>query len=187
MKKSPIVIAVAALLLAACASTPTTAPVAQTPTPVSQPSGGVTTVDVTQTNPSMPASRVSAAELPGAIRNAPDAKTALALLQGHSVYFDFDQSVVRDDQRGVVEGNAIYLNRFNGKVLLQGNTDASGSREYNLALGQRRAESVKQSMEVLGVKPQQIEAVSFGKEKPRAEGTSDEANAENRRVDFVQQ
>ena len=72
-----------------------------------------------------------------------------------------------------------------GFLFIDGNTDARGSREYNLALGQRRAESVKQSLEVLGVKPAQIEAVSFGKEKPRAEGDSEAANAENRRADFV--
>ncbi|RBH41924.1 peptidoglycan-associated lipoprotein, partial [Pseudomonas sp. MWU13-2860] len=73
------------------------------------------------------------------------------------------------------------------KVIIQGNTDARGSREYNLALGQRRAESVKKAMEVLGAKESQLEAVSFGKEKPRATGNTDADFAENRRADIVYQ
>jgi len=72
-------------------------------------------------------------------------------------------------------------------VLVQGNTDVRGSREYNLALGQRRAESVKQSLEVLGVKPEQVEAVSLGMEKPRATGSSEADHAQNRRADFIYQ
>lgn len=186
MKKSPFIIAIAAALLAACASTP--APITN-PAPVTTvtPPPAVTTVDTGNTTPPPMDARVSAANLAAAVKAAPDARSAQALLNGHSVYFDFDKSVVKDDQRGVVEGNAAYLNRFNGKVLVQGNTDARGSREYNLALGQRRAESVKQSLEVLGVKANQVEAVSLGKEKPRAEGDSEAANAENRRADFVYQ
>ncbi|WP_396335787.1 OmpA family protein [Chromobacterium haemolyticum] len=70
---------------------------------------------------------------------------------------------------------------------MQGNTDARGSREYNLALGQRRAESVKKAMEVLGAKESQLEAVSFGKEKPRATGNTEADFAENRRADIVYQ
>lgn len=189
MKKSPFIIAMAAILLAACASTPapvSTAPVTST-TPTTPPSSAVTTVDLTgSTAPSTPAVG-TAANLAAAVNAAPDARSAQALLNGRSVYFDFDQSEVKPDQREVVEGNAALLNRFNGRVLVQGNTDVQGSREYNLALGQRRAESVKQSLEVLGVKPAQIEAVSFGKEKPRAEGNTEAANAENRRADFVYQ
>ncbi|MDC7689509.1 OmpA family protein [Vogesella indigofera] len=184
MKKSPFIVAIAAALLAACASTP--APVVSNPPAATVPSTpSVATVDVTGSEPALQGGKVSAAQLAAAVKAAPDQRSAQALLNGHSVYFDFDQSVVKDDQRGVVEGNAAFLNRFSSKVLVQGNTDARGSREYNLALGQRRAESVKQSLEVLGVKPAQIEAVSFGKEKPRAEGDSEAANAENRRADFV--
>ena len=188
MKKSPFIIAMAAILLAACASTPapvSTAPV--TPATPVVPSGNVTTVDVTGNTAPTASAIGSAANLAAAVNAAPDARSAQALLNGRSVYFDFDQSQVKPDQRDVVEGNAAFLNRFNSRVLVQGNTDVQGSREYNLALGQRRAESVKQSLEVLGVKPAQIEAVSFGKEKPRAEGNTDAANAENRRADFVYQ
>ena len=192
MKKSPFIIAIAAALLAACASTPAPAPIDNNAsiTPASSVSTApvISTVDArADGNAAAQTGKLSAAQLAAAVKAAPDARSAQALLSGHSVYFDFNQSVVKDEQRGVVEGNAVYLNRFNGKVLVQGNTDAVGSREYNLALGQRRAESVKQSLEVLGVKPAQVEAVSFGKEKPRAAGNDDAANAENRRADFVYQ
>jgi peptidoglycan-associated lipoprotein len=70
-------------------------------------------------------------------------------------------------------------------VVLQGNTDERGSREYNLALGQKRAEAVRKSLKVLGVPDAQMEAVSFGEEKPRNEADTEEAYAENRRVDVV--
>lgn len=186
MKKSPFIAVIAAALLAACASNQ--APVAGNAPAATAPSApSVATVDVTGSEPALQGGRVSAAQLAAAVKAAPDQRSAQALLNGHSVYFDFDQSVVKDDQRGVVEGNAAFLNRFSSKVLVQGNTDARGSREYNLALGQRRAESVKQALEVLGVKPEQIEAVSLGKEKPRATGSSEQDYAENRRADFLYQ
>lgn len=107
-------------------------------------------------------------------------------LAKRSVYFDFDSSVVKGDYKPLVAAHADYLKAHpTRKVVLQGNTDARGSREYNLGLGQRRAESVKQAMEVLGVADKQLEAVSFGKEKPRATGTSDADYAQNRRADIV--
>ena len=103
---------------------------------------------------------------------------------------DDDQSIYAF--RGAEVGNmrslmhAEFLKaNANHKVVIQGNTDARGSREYNLALGQRRAESVKQAMQVLGVPEQQLEAVSFGKEKPRANGNSEADYAQNRRDDIV--
>jgi peptidoglycan-associated lipoprotein len=72
-------------------------------------------------------------------------------------------------------------------MIIQGNTDERGSREYNLALGQRRADSVKQMMTVLGAEAPRVESVSFGEEKPRAQGTTEAAFAENRRADIVYQ
>jgi peptidoglycan-associated lipoprotein len=72
-------------------------------------------------------------------------------------------------------------------VTIQGNTDERGSREYNIALGQRRADAVKQMMTLLGAPATQIETVSFGEEKPRAQGNSEQAYAENRRADIVYQ
>ncbi|MCL6263945.1 peptidoglycan-associated lipoprotein Pal [Craterilacuibacter sp. RT1T] len=107
-----------------------------------------------------------------------------ARLAGESIYFDFDSNAVKADQQAKVAAHAEFLKQnAQQKVQIQGNTDARGSREYNLGLGQRRAESVKQSLEVLGVKDAQLEAVSYGKEKPRAEGSSPADYAENRRAD----
>ncbi|BEV72449.1 MULTISPECIES: peptidoglycan-associated lipoprotein Pal [unclassified Paludibacterium] len=107
-------------------------------------------------------------------------------LAQRSVYFDFDSSLVKDEYKPLISAHADYLKgNAAHKITIQGNTDARGSREYNLALGQRRAESVKKAMEVLGVPDKQLEAVSFGKEKPKAEGNSDADYAQNRRDDIV--
>jgi len=106
--------------------------------------------------------------------------------QARSVYFDLDRYTVRTDGQPVVRAHSEFLNKNrNQHVLLQGNTDERGTAEYNLALGQRRSEAVKNAMSALGVNTSQIEAVSFGKEKPKAIGSNEAAWAENRRVDFV--
>ena len=103
-----------------------------------------------------------------------------------SVYYEFEQYDVKPEYRALVETHARWL-RANpkGRLTIEGNTDERGSREYNVALGQRRAESVTALMMLMGVKPGQIEAVSFGKEKPRAGGHDEAAWAENRRSDFA--
>lgn len=107
-------------------------------------------------------------------------------LSKRSVYFDFDSSTVKGSDKPTVEAHAGYLkDHADRKVIVQGNTDARGSREYNLGLGQRRAESVKRSLEVLGVKDNQVEAVSLGKEKPKATGNTEADYAENRRADIL--
>ena len=106
--------------------------------------------------------------------------------QARSVYFDLDRYTVRTDGQPVVRAHSEFLNKNrNQHVLLQGNTDERGTAEYNLALGQRRSEAVKNAMSALGVNTSQIEAVSLGKEKPKAQGSNEAAWAENRRVDFV--
>ena len=108
------------------------------------------------------------------------------ILSKRSVYFDFDKSVVKDEYRPMIEAHAAYLkSKHDAHVTLQGNTDERGSREYNLALGQKRAEAVRKSLAVLGVSDSQMEAVSFGEEKPRNEGHTEAAYAENRRTDIV--
>ncbi len=108
------------------------------------------------------------------------------VLAKRSVYFDFDSYVVRDDGKPVVESHANYLNKNHGrKILIQGNTDERGGTEYNLALGQKRAEAVRKAMAAFGVSENQMEAVSLGKEKPKALGTGEAAWAENRRADIV--
>jgi len=108
------------------------------------------------------------------------------VLSKRSVYFDFDSAVVKDEFKPLVTAHAKFLTDNRGrKVFVQGNTDERGSREYNLALGQRRAESVKKMMLLLGATDAQVEAVSFGEEKPRASGSDDASYAENRRSDIV--
>jgi peptidoglycan-associated lipoprotein len=107
-------------------------------------------------------------------------------LAKRSIYFDFDSFVVKDEYRPTVEAHARYLNaNKTRRVVIQGNTDERGSREYNLALGQKRAEAVRKSLAALGVSDSQMEAVSFGEEKPKSTGSDEAAWAENRRADLV--
>jgi peptidoglycan-associated lipoprotein len=108
------------------------------------------------------------------------------ILSKRSVFFDYDSTMVRDEFKPLITAHSKYLTDNRGrKVVVQGNTDERGSREYNLALGQRRADSVKRMMMLLGVTDGQIESVSFGEEKPRATGTDEKSFAENRRSDIV--
>jgi peptidoglycan-associated lipoprotein len=110
------------------------------------------------------------------------------VLANRSVYFDYDSFVVREDGKPVVANHSGYLTRNTGrKVLIQGNTDERGGTEYNLALGQKRAEAVRRAMAALGVSDNQMEAVSLGEEKPKATGSNEEAWAQNRRADIVYQ
>jgi peptidoglycan-associated lipoprotein len=107
------------------------------------------------------------------------------ILSKRSVYFDYDSNAVKDEFKPVVSAHAKYLGQNrNTRVRIEGNTDERGSREYNLALGQRRADAVKQMMQVLGAAASQIETVSFGEEKPRAPGSDEKSWSENRRADI---
>ncbi|MCC6915962.1 peptidoglycan-associated lipoprotein Pal [Nitrosomonas sp.] len=110
------------------------------------------------------------------------------ILSHRSVYFDFDSYTVKGEYRDLILAHAAYLrDNTNAQVLLQGNTDERGSREYNLALGQRRANSVRDVLLLSGARDQQVEAVSLGEEKPRALGNDESAWAENRRTDILYQ
>ena len=106
-------------------------------------------------------------------------------LARRSVYFQFDSFVVQPEYQPVVETHARYLTSNPSRhVVLEGNTDESGSREYNLALGQKRSDAVRRALATLGVAENQMESISFGEEKPRALGTDEASMAENRRVDI---
>ncbi len=110
------------------------------------------------------------------------------VLAKRSVYFDYDSYTVKAEYRDLVQAHARYLvSNPERKIVIQGNTDERGGAEYNLALGQRRADAVKTLMLALGAKESQIETVSFGKEKPKATGSNEAAWAENRRSDIVYQ
>ena len=117
---------------------------------------------------------------------APDASSADATASlPRVIYFDFDSFLVKDEFRPVVEGHARRLSASRTtRIVIEGHTDERGSREYNLALGQKRAEAVQRSLTLLGAGPEQIEAVSCGEERPAATGSDEAAWSQNRRADI---
>jgi len=162
-----------AALLTACSSTKLqeTPVVEKTPTP--------------EAAPAQPDTREVRPVETGSVDPLNDPKGVLA---NRSVYFDYDSFVVREDGKPVVANHSGYLTKNTGrKILIQGNTDERGGTEYNLALGQKRAEAVRRAMSTLGVSDNQMEAVSLGEEKPKATGSDEAAWAENRRADIVYQ
>ena len=103
-----------------------------------------------------------------------------------SVYFDLNEYTVQTKYQKQLSAHASFLKTNpQQKIIIQGNTDERGTAEYNLALGQRRSDAVRKSLNLMGVSENQMEAVSFGKEKPKAEGDNEAAWAENRRADIV--
>jgi peptidoglycan-associated lipoprotein len=103
-----------------------------------------------------------------------------------SVFYEFDKYDVKPEYRTLVESHARWLKANPGaRLTIEGNADEQGSREYNLALGQRRAESVSKLMMLLGVRGEQIEAISYGEERPRSNAHDEKGWAENRRSDFA--
>jgi len=102
------------------------------------------------------------------------------------VFFDYDSFAIKSEAQPVLEAHARFLRADrNRRVNLEGHTDERGGREYNLALGQKRAEAVRRALTALGVSDAQMEAVSFGKEKPSDTGSSESAYAKNRRVELT--
>ncbi len=102
------------------------------------------------------------------------------------VYFDYDSFVIKPEFQAVIEAHAKFIKASNGrKVAIEGHTDERGGREYNLALGQKRSEAVRRALSLLGVTEAQMEAVSFGKEKPADTGTDEAAFAKNRRAEIA--
>jgi peptidoglycan-associated lipoprotein len=108
-----------------------------------------------------------------------------AVLAGRVVYFDYDSFVIKPEFQSLIAEHARYIKAQSGrKVAIEGHTDETGGREYNLALGQKRADAVRSALGILGVPQGQMEAVSFGKEKPAMAGSSEEAYAKNRRTEI---
>lgn len=108
------------------------------------------------------------------------------ILSKRNIYFDFDSDAVKAEFRPLIEAHAKYLlANGNAKLILQGNTDERGTREYNLSLGQRRSVSVKKSFNILGVQDKQIETVSFGEEKASPNCADEPCHQANRRVDIA--
>ena len=175
MTRPILLSAIAIVLLAACQSTP------EAPAPA-----GVEERAPTPSAP--PPSRPSVQPVkPPAISVNP-LKDPNNILSKRSVYFDFDSYSVKDEYQPLLQQHAQYLKSHPQRhVLIQGNTDERGTSEYNLALGQKRAEAVRRAMSLMGVPDQQMEAVSLGKEKPLATGHDEASWAQNRRADLVYQ
>jgi peptidoglycan-associated lipoprotein len=164
------------LFLAACGTTGDS----QAPAPVDTP-GGKPPASV-QTQPVKP---VDVTGKPGA--TSPSAlKDPNNILSKRSIYYDLDKFDVKDEYRSLVEAHAKYLRENpNARMLIQGNTDERGSREYNVGLGQRRSDGVKRMMTLLGARESQVESVSLGEEKPQDAGHSETAWSKNRRSDIL--
>jgi peptidoglycan-associated lipoprotein len=164
-----------ALGLAACTKPKQVQPEATTPPATTDTSGAQTTGIDTSAGPA--AGAMSAEQ-----------QQALAALQTRNVvYFDYDSSEIRGDDLQTVAAHAAYLVKYkNARVRLEGHTDARGSREYNIGLGERRAQTVRSALLVQGVAESQVTTVSYGEERPAAEGSDEAAYAKNRRVELVQ-
>jgi peptidoglycan-associated lipoprotein len=147
-----------------------------------------------------PAEVVSAPVAPTDTAAAPVAETAQvaapastdalddanSILAKREAFFDFDKSAVKADDKPMVQAHGQYLaSKADRKVVVEGNADERGSSEYNIALGNRRADSVKKMLVVSGAKASQVATVSFGEEKPRATGHNEAAWSQNRRADIV--
>jgi peptidoglycan-associated lipoprotein len=173
-----LLVAIIAAALAGCSTTPTTeAPVEDRGTAgATAPGAGGAETGGAQ------AGGVTGAQLGGAAA----LRDPNNILSKRSVYFDFDSFVVKDEFKPLVEAHARYLQQNRAaRMTIQGNTDERGSREYNIALGQKRADAVKRMMLLLGATDSQIETVSFGAERPKNSGHDESAWAENRRDDIV--
>jgi peptidoglycan-associated lipoprotein len=167
-------IAAATLLLSACETTPTGQKPGDSGTPATSPTPQQPTVSPVDVTGKPSASGINPLKDPNNI------------LSKRSVYFDFDKFEVKDEYRPVVEAHAKYLKDNPGaKMLIQGNADERGSREYNVGLGQRRSDAVKSMLKLLGVRETQIEAVSLGEEKPSCSERTEDCWAKNRRDDML--
>ena len=167
--KRLIIPALLALLIAGCSSTPDSEPAA--PVDSRNNDGKVATVT---------AGNMDSRKLP------PELTDPKSILSKRSVYFDYDKYDVKAEYKDLVAAHAKFLtNNRKFKMLVQGNTDDRGSREYNLALGQKRADSMKKMLTLLGAGEDQVESVSLGEEKPKNEGQNEAAWAENRRGDML--
>lgn len=171
--KRLILPALLALLIAGCGSTPSTDEQAGAPVESRTPGGDSKVATVTAGN-------LDSRKLP------PELTDPKSILSKRSVYFDYDKFEIKAEYRDLVAAHAKFLaNNRQFKMLIQGNTDERGSREYNLALGQKRADAIKKQLVLLGAREDQVESVSLGEEKPKNEGHDEAAWAENRRGDML--
>jgi peptidoglycan-associated lipoprotein len=171
------------LLLAACGTTKlpetsTTTPPVETRTPGSNAGAGANSAGAAQ-------SQVASIDLSNKAAAGAAGTALLALPSQRIVYFDFDSFVIKDDFKPLLDNYAKALTASKDKkMVIEGHTDERGGREYNLALGQKRAAAVVKTLTLLGVGDSQLEAVSFGEERPAAQGSDESAWAKNRRAEL---
>ena len=178
----------AALLLSACSSTPIGNKVPIEDRSQTSQNGSATGKDGLNSSNAKAATIDSRAVETIVAPTAQSKNDATGIPPKRSIYFDYNSFVIKSDSQPLIEAHAKYLTaQKRQKIIIQGNTDERGGREYNLALGQKRAEAVRRSLSLLNVPESQMEAVSFGKERPRALGSNEAAWAENRRADIVYQ
>jgi peptidoglycan-associated lipoprotein len=163
----------AGLILAGCSSTPVTPPPAPAPTPMAQPAPTPAPMPPAQT-------QVAKVEIPAHL----DPNSLIS--KERSVYFDFDNFSVKPEYDALLQRQGQYLSK-NAQlaVKVEGNADERGGHEYNLALGQKRADAVAKALKTYGVRDGQVEAVSLGREHPKALGHDEAAWAQNRRADIA--
>jgi peptidoglycan-associated lipoprotein len=182
--KKLLISALFATLLAGCASTQS--PESGAPVEDRNPSASAGSGAAGASTSPSGGSNVGGTATPGSGQGASALRDPNNILSRRSIYFDYDSDQVKDQFRPLVEAHARYLqSNRSARMTIQGNTDERGSREYNIALAQRRADSAKRMMQLLGAGETQIETVSFGKEKPKNQGHDEAAWAENRRDDIV--
>ena len=173
----PMLATLVALVVAGCASTD----LGQKPARATEPKSAA----VTEPAPAPALVPLKQAEAPPPIRIDPLTDSS-SILAHRSVYFDYDRSVIHDSDVPVVEAHGRYLvDHPTRTVRIEGNCDERGGREYNLALGQRRADAMRERLRLLGVSSDRVETISLGKEKPRNPRHDEAAWAENRRADIV--
>jgi peptidoglycan-associated lipoprotein len=177
---------ISAALIFGCSSQPVSDERAEvedrTPT-VSKPASPPTA----QTKPAAPgdvSSKPIASPPSGTVQNP--LKDPNNILSRRSIFYDYDSDAIKDEFRPMLQAHAKYLaSNRSARMLIQGNTDERGSREYNIALGQRRADAVKRMLVLLGAQESQVESASLGEEKPRCEEKTESCYAQNRRSDLL--
>lgn len=166
-----------ALLLSACASKD---PVIETRVEDRSPPPSTTSTTTT------PTTQGTQGQQPGTATGTDPLRDPRSPLSKRVIYFEYDQDSVKPEYAALVQAHAAYLSQNrNRRIRLEGHADERGSREYNMALGQRRSDAVRRATTVLGVGNERIETISFGEDKPRANGHDEAAWSQNRRVEIL--
>jgi len=173
--KKLLAVASMVALLAGCASTPK-----------EEPKAAVEDRTPTTAAPAQPARSTVAPVVPKVVPQPNPLKDPNNILSKRSLYYDYDKYDVKDEYQPLLQAHARYLaqNR-NARMLIQGNCDERGSREYNIALGQKRSDGVKKMLLLMGAQETQLESVSLGEEKPRCTDNTEACYSQNRRGDML--